>query len=111
MARRIAIQPEAEKEITTAVRWYAAHAPGLGREFREELRACLNRIREHPQAYQVVRGEARRAPLHRFPYSVIYLLDEGTIVVLACFHASRDPGEWERRVPPRDADTLPQDAE
>jgi plasmid stabilization system protein ParE len=54
---------------------------------------------EHPEAYALVRGEARRASLRRFPYSVIYVLDEATIVILACFHASRDPGEWERRVP------------
>jgi plasmid stabilization system protein ParE len=102
---RVSIQPEAEAEIIATVAWYSARLPALGRRFRESLRNCLDRIREHPQAYPRVRGNARRATLHRFPYSVIYLSDRGTIVVVACFHASRDPSDWERRVPDEDTDS------
>jgi len=64
-------------------------------------------VREHPEAYPCVRGDARRASLDLFPYSVIYIPAEAAIVVLACFHASRDPREWERRIP--DAPVEPPD--
>lgn len=111
LPRRVSIQPEAVEEITAAVRWYAARGTALGTGFREDLRACLTRIRDHPEAYQTVRGDARRASLRRFPYSVIYLVDEETVMVLACFHPSRDPGEWERRVPAAEADLRPRETE
>jgi len=99
MTLRISIQPEAREEITAAFRWYAGRSTSLGKRFRVALRACLERIQDHPEGYQLIRGDARRASLRGFPYSVIYFLDGNTIVVIACFHASRDPGEWERRVP------------
>jgi plasmid stabilization system protein ParE len=46
----------------------------------------------------LVHGEARRAVLRRFPYSVIYAVREDEIVVIACFHGRRDPKRWQDRL-------------
>jgi plasmid stabilization system protein ParE len=46
----------------------------------------------------VVRGEVRRAVLRRIPYSVIFTVREDEIVVIACFHARRDPKGWQYRL-------------
>jgi toxin ParE1/3/4 len=100
--RRVSIRPEAQADVRTAAGWYEDQVPGLGSRFRAELRACLSRIREHPQAYPLVRGQVRRASLHRFPYLVLYLLEAESAIVLACFHASRDPDWWEQRLPDAD---------
>ena len=35
--------------------------------------------------------------LRRFPYGVFYLSENEKIVVIACFHASRDPKQWQDR--------------
>ena len=43
--------------------------------------------------------EIRRAMTRRFPYGVFYLSEASAVVVLAVFHAKRDPLEWRRRVP------------
>ncbi len=93
----IIVQPEAEAEITEAFRWYEDKNEGLGSEFMRALDASLSSIQRNPTAYAAVHKQMRRAVLRRFPYSVIYLFDTGRIVVLACFHASRDPQQWRDR--------------
>ena len=98
MSYIVDIQPEAEAEIREAYQYYEAQSQGLGSEFLRALDAAVELIRRHPQGFQVVEGEVRRVLLRRFPYGVFYLLDEQTIVVIACFHASRDPQEWQRRL-------------
>jgi toxin ParE1/3/4 len=41
--------------------------------------------------------EVRRVLMKRFPYALFYLIQEESIVVVACFHAKRDPIDWLRR--------------
>jgi toxin ParE1/3/4 len=93
----VAIRPEAEAEILEAYQWYEQGTEGLGLEFMRAVEACLAAIERHPKGYPVVHREVRRALLRRFPYGLFYLLDGDNIVVIACFHASRDPKEWQRR--------------
>jgi hypothetical protein len=40
----------------------------------------------------------RRARLKKFPYSLFFLIEDDTITVVACFHSSRDPRQWQSRV-------------
>ncbi len=93
----IIVRPEAEEEITDAFRWYEDKSPGLGSEFMRALDASLSFVQRNPTASSVVHKKMRRAVLRRFPYSVIYLFENNQIIVLACFHASRDPKQWKSR--------------
>jgi plasmid stabilization system protein ParE len=93
----LVIRPEAEEEISEAFRWYEDKSEGLGSEFMRALDAGLSYIQRNPAAYAIVHKQMRRALLRRFPYSVIYLIEGDKIIVLACFHASRDPKQWKKR--------------
>jgi hypothetical protein len=35
--------------------------------------------------------------LRRFPYSLLFLVEDDVLIVIACFHASRDPSRWQKR--------------
>jgi hypothetical protein len=39
----------------------------------------------------------RRALLRRFPYSLFFVVEDEALIVIACFHASRDPSHWQKR--------------
>jgi len=95
---RLVIRPEADAEVDEAVRWYQKRRQGLGGEFLDAFVEITSRIRQNPNLYPVVYHEARRALLDRFPYSLIYEVHKSEVVILACFHESRDPKEWQRRV-------------
>ena len=44
-------------------------------------------------------SQARRCLIHRFPYGMIYALDEekSGILILAVMHLHREPGYWSER--------------
>ena len=77
--------------------WYENQRQGLGEEFLLAVQNAVDSILENPKMYPVVRRDARRALLNRFPYSLLYRLVHEQVVVVACFHAKRDPKRWQSR--------------
>lgn len=41
--------------------------------------------------------QVRRVLIRRFPYGVMYVVEEDVITIIACFHAKRDPKQWQDR--------------
>jgi plasmid stabilization system protein ParE len=70
-------------------------AEGLGEGFLRAVEACFARITRHPEAHAVAHGRVRRARLHRFPYSVYYVIREDFIDVLAVYHGRRRPRRFD----------------
>lgn len=97
MSRWVSVRPEATDELLEERSWYEARAPGLGLEFTRAVQACIATVRRDPEAFPVVHRDVRRALLRRFPYGLYYRVEEDGIVLLACFHASRDPKDWRSR--------------
>jgi|ERR1700760_337811 plasmid stabilization system protein ParE len=91
MNRKVIFRARAEAEIAEAVEWYETRGKGLGADFMRSLEATIAAIQRAPTQYQIVKGQARRAVLRRFPYSLVYMASEQEIIVLACFHGRRDP--------------------
>jgi plasmid stabilization system protein ParE len=93
----VVIRPAAEAEIAEAYDYYEAVSEGLGAAFLLAVEACLDGIERSPEMYAVIYKDARRGLMRRFPYGIFYLIEQEEIVVLACFHARRDPKQWQRR--------------
>jgi toxin ParE1/3/4 len=87
----------ARAELIAAQDWYEGESTGSGRRFRQAIDALIERMSDHPRQFPTVFKNVRRALLRRFPYSLFFVVaDEGPIVI-ACFHASRDPSHWQKR--------------
>ncbi len=89
---------EAKAELIAGVSFYDSEYPGLGPEFAIEVRRLCRLFTESPAAGLEVCPGVRRRILRRFPYSILYTLDNDDVVVLAVAHQSRRPGYWNRRV-------------
>jgi plasmid stabilization system protein ParE len=98
MSLPVILRPEAEAEIEDACDWYESQREGLGSEFLRVLDAAFAVIARQPELYAILYRQARRAPLRRFPYSIIYVAQRDHIDVVACFHASRAPRRWQQRL-------------
>ena len=88
---------KAKREFDDAISWYQDRREGLGREFSVAVEEQLGRIALSPNQFACVRGDVRRAVLQRFPYSIYFIVEDNRIVVLAIFHARRDPNQLEDR--------------
>lgn len=98
MSLRLVIRPEAEEEMADAFDWYEKRVPGLGSEFLLCVDATFNSILRRPQQYPQVHRIVRRALTRRFPYEVFFVDDAERVVILAVFHAKRNPKNWEKRI-------------
>ena len=102
MKWRVEFRPEVERDMAEAAAWYEARNSGLGLEFVEEtisvwtalaLNPLLN-CRRHP-----TKNIRWRYP-ERFPYRIIYEVDESqqTVLVVAVLHAARHDSRWRKRL-------------
>ncbi len=98
MSYKLIIQPEAELDIQDAFEWYEAQTLGLGSEFIRAVDAGLSSIGRNPLAYPVIYKQIRQILIRRFPYRILYVLDQNLITVIACFHSKRSPKSWKTRL-------------
>lgn len=89
---------KAEKEMIDAAKLYDEKANGLGTIFLDDVHHAVSNARKYPQLGAVSGKNTRRVVLTRFPYSVIYTVEPGTILVVAVAHQRRLPGYWANRI-------------
>ena len=73
--------------------------PGLGYQCAIEIVAVVERIKVNLNMWPVLDHQIRRCLVHRFPYGVIYSVDEqrSRVLILAVMHLHRQPGYWSDR--------------
>jgi len=98
MTRSLVFRAQAEQEFAAATEWYKGQNPKVAVEFVEAVDRILIVILDDPYQYQAIEGDIRRAVMRDFPYAIIYLAKEPELIVVSCFHTSRDPNIWRDRV-------------
>ena len=97
MSLLVSFRRSAQSEFIEAAAWYEARRPRLGAEFIAEIDRCIALAAEQPLLYAVIHNGIRRVVATRFPYSIYYRVEPNRMVVLAVFHASRNPFIWQQR--------------
>ena len=82
-----------EEEMLEAAGIYEDQAVGLGERFPDEVEGCVDLLLDRPCIGRRV-GELRRFPLRKFPFTLIYALEDDDLVVVAVSHHRRRPGYW-----------------
>lgn len=59
--------------------------------------ALIERMSDHPRQFPTVFKNIRRALLQDFAYSLFFVVEDDALIVMACFHASRDPSHRQDR--------------
>ena len=95
---KIVILDVARLEFNEAKEFYEIEQTGLGAKFEKEIKNGILRIQQYPQAWPPERKETRRYLVRKFPYKIIYSLQENNIVVLAFAHLHRKPNYWVDRI-------------
>jgi len=100
---RLRIEPEAAVELDEAAHWYEEKRVDLGRDFLEAVDEALAFIASWPRSGKPVPNvpkefAARRTPVRRFPYHVVYLETPDAIRILAFAHDRRRPSYWYTRL-------------
>ena len=97
MTLRVVFRRVARAEFDAEALWYEERQIGLGTAFTSEIKRAVELASDQPEKFPVKYGVIRCVQARRFPYSVYFLPETHRIVVLAVFHARRDPRVWQKR--------------
>jgi toxin ParE1/3/4 len=89
--------PEALTEYSEAVQYYKKQKTELAQAFINAIEDAVYRIRESPTRWAVVDEDIRRCLVKKFPYGILYTIEEDFILILAVMYCSRKPGYWKER--------------
>ena len=90
--------PEARAEFKEAILYYSEKSPSLGLAFYTEVEHAIERIVQNPVLYRVIDEDVRRCLTKRFPYAILYSIEDHYILILAIMHCSREPSYWKHRL-------------
>jgi plasmid stabilization system protein ParE len=84
---------KAQEEYEIALNWYKEKSLKATENFVNELKRQISVICEDPSRYRNTYKNYRETSLKRFPYSIIYFIDEDQkiIVIQSIFHHRRNP--------------------
>src|SRR5687768_8131326 len=88
----------ANQEVDDAVAWYSQQGTDLSRGFLDDLDRAVRLARTYPLLATQIEPEIRRLLFARYPYSLIYGIEEDTLVIIAVAHQQREPRYWADRV-------------
>ena len=95
---KLSVHPSTSAELRETVKFYTARAGQMfGLAFLSEFERTLNLLSQNPELGAAYRKNARRFPLRRFPYSVVYQLKSDELRVIAIAHQHRQPNYWKNR--------------
>lgn len=85
--------------MAEALNWYDSKSTTLGDRFRVAVDAAFDAVEESPEMYPFAIPELRIHfyRLRRFPYLVLYRIEEPAIVVIGVRHGASDPKKWRER--------------
>lgn len=88
----------AREEFHDAIKYYETQQIDLGLEFQKDIRRSIERIKQFPNAYVIVKEDIRRCLLHKFNYSILYTIKDNYILIIAISHQHRKPNYWTDRI-------------
>ena len=97
MTLKVVFLRAARAEFDAAALWYDLQQAGLGMQFVSEINRVIDLASNYPERFPIKHTGIRRAQARRFPYSVFFRPETARVVVLAVFHARRDPTIWQSR--------------
>ncbi len=99
MAYRLIILKAAAEDTTEAYNYYEEVQPGLGDCFLSELLVRFNEISKHPKYYGFIDDQhiIRDIKLKKFPYLVVYEVEEDKVIIYSVHCGYRDPDKRFRK--------------
>jgi plasmid stabilization system protein ParE len=88
---QIVRHPKLAEDIRDAALHYAEISERVVSTFWDELDSVLASIERNPRSHHFDSCGLRRANLQKFPYHLLYEVDEGTIFLVVLRHDRRSP--------------------
>ncbi|MFV8375304.1 type II toxin-antitoxin system RelE/ParE family toxin [Flavobacterium sp. LB1P71] len=93
MKRNLKFTFRANIDTIVAYEFYESRRKNLGERFLDELENCYKSIVLNYTTYKVVHKKYRQAVVKKFPFVVLYSVDEKDIIITAVFSTNKNPSK------------------
>lgn len=87
----------AQEEFDAAFDWYAQQSSKAAKGFRDEVVKAAKRAQQNPWTYASIDRRHKAVFVHRYPYRIIYRIENDSIVIVAVSHTKQRPSHWRGR--------------
>ena len=94
---KLTFHPDADAEFFESIEYYEQCEIGLGQDFSIEVYSAVQIILNHPIAWPIIEDDVRRCLINRFPFGILYSIEENEIFILAVMNQHRNPDYWKYR--------------
>jgi len=84
----------ARGELRNAAHYYRERSRRVASSFMISAQEAIDQIAEFPESAPVIRGQVRGKVVSRFPYTLMYRVEDNVILVLAVAHQKQRPEYW-----------------
>lgn len=98
MRYEITVRKEAEYDLKNIFQYYEDVRFGLGHDLLLCVEEAISKVQRNPTIYKIIYKNLRRIAVRRFPFRLFYFIDSDRIIVVAIFHAQKDPKSWSNRI-------------
>ena len=88
---QIIITNKAIKDVEKAKEWYDNQQEDLGTKFADYIFECIYEISKHPLFYPNKHKFTREKFVKKYPYLIIYSIEENILFVLRVFPCKTNP--------------------
>jgi len=99
MAYNHSISPAAQMDIDEALDYYKDISAELNKSLYENIQKAIADIKINPLLFQKINKHRlyRKINVDRFPYKIVYRVDQTELVIVAFAHHKRKPNYWKTR--------------
>lgn len=98
MSERVRFFEEALDEAEHERKWYRERSPSAETSFLRELDHAVEIVSEAPHRWPRYLAGTRRYVFRRFPFSLIYFVEDDVIMIVAIANDRKRPGYWRGRL-------------
>jgi plasmid stabilization system protein ParE len=88
----------AEQELYDSISYYEEQQINLGSRLKNEIYSALIRIQRFPSMFVETKKDIRKCVINKFPFNILYSIEENQIIVIAIAHHHRKPDYWVGRI-------------
>ena len=92
---KIEIHELAVNEFNDAIDWYELQAKGLGKRFKKTVMNQVQNIKRNPTWFLIEADHIYKAYVPKFPFKILFTLNEDIIVIWPIAHMHRKPWYWQ----------------
>ena len=88
---RIKIEDAAQLDLADSFDWYTRISPLIAENFLEEVENTIKYIVNNPLIFQVVYKDFRQVPVYKYPFILVYKIQDQLIKIYRVFPTKTDP--------------------